>query len=145
MVLPTALGLAARWAVGGSRADAAGPWVKRATAVLLLVLCYANASACLPGVVAEPGWDCLALVAVVAGLMCATAFAAGFGVARTVRADPARRASLVFGVGMANNGAGLALAAGALAGCPMALLPVVAVNLVQHLAAGWANTCLSRG
>jgi BASS family bile acid:Na+ symporter len=145
VVLPTALGLAARWAVGGARADAAGPWVKRVTAVVLLVLCYANASACLPSVVAEPDWDCLALVAVAAGLMCATAFAAGFGVARTVRADPARRAALVFGIGMANNGAGLALAAGALAGCPMALLPVVAVNLVQHLAAGWANACLGRG
>lgn len=145
VVLPTALGLAARWSVGGARADAAGPWVKQVTAVVLLVLCYANASACLPGVVAEPDWDCLALVTVAAGLMCVTAFAAGFGVARIVGADPARQASLVFGVGMANNGAGLALAAGALAGCPMALLPVVAVNLVQHLAAGWANTRLTRG
>jgi BASS family bile acid:Na+ symporter len=145
VVLPTALGLAARWAVGGARADAAGPWVKQMTAVVLLLLCYANASACLPGVVAEPDWDCLALVTVAAGLTCVTAFGAGFGVARAVRADPARRAALVFGVGMANNGAGLALAAGALAGCPMALLPVVAVNLVQHLAAGWANTRLGRG
>jgi BASS family bile acid:Na+ symporter len=43
---------------------------------------------------------------------------------------------------MANNGAGLALAAGALTGYPMVLLPVVAVNLVQHLAAGWANARL---
>jgi BASS family bile acid:Na+ symporter len=119
--------------------------VKQVTSAVLLVLCYANASACLPSVVAEPDWDFLALVAVGAGLMCATAFAAGFTAAHTVRADPARRAALVFGVGMANNGAGLALAAGTLSGCPMALLPVVAVNLVQHLAAGWANTRLRRG
>lgn len=142
VVLPTALGLAVRWAAGGARADAAGPWIKRATTAVLLVLCYANASACLPRVVGDPDWDFLALVAVAAGAMCAAAFAAGFGAARAVRADPARRAALVFGVGMANNGAGLALAAGALAGCPMALLPVVAVNLVQHLAAGWANARL---
>lgn len=139
VVLPTALGLAARRAVGGTRADATSPWIKQVTAVVLLVLCYANASACLPSVFAEPDWDCLALVAVTAGLMCVTAFGSGLVVARIVRADPARRASLVFGVGMSNNGAGLALAAGALAGCPMALLPVVAVNLVQHLAAGWVN------
>ena len=144
VVLPTALGLVTRWAVGGVRADAAGPCLKRATAVVLLVLCYANASACLPGVIAALDWDFLALVAVAAGLMCGAAFAAGFGVARSVRADPARRAALVFGIGMANNGAGLALAAGALVGCPMALLPVVAVNLVQHLAAGWANARLGR-
>ncbi|MBN9122008.1 MAG: response regulator [Planctomycetes bacterium] len=144
VVLPTALGLVTRWAVGGTRADAAGPWAKRLTAVVLLVLCYANASVCLPGVVAEPDWDFLALVAAAAGLMCGGAFAAGFGAARAVRADPARRAALVFGVGMANNGAGLALAAGALTGCPMALLPVVAVNLVQHLAAGLAEARLRR-
>src|SRR5439155_20293276 len=114
------------------------PGVKAVTPVVLLVLCYANASSCLPGVLADPDWDFLALVAVAAAGACAGAFAAGFAAARAVRADPARRAALVFGVGVANNGAGLALAAGGLAGCPAALLPVVAVNLVQHLAAGWA-------
>lgn len=145
VILPMALGLVTRWAVGGARADGAGPRVKVVTSVVLLVLCYANASACLPGVIAAPDWDFLALVGVAAGLMCGAGFAAGFGAARGVRADPARRAALVFGVGMANNGAGLALAAGALAGCPMALLPVVAINLVQHLAAGWANARLGRG
>ena len=144
VVVPTTLGLLTRWVVGGVRADALGPPVKQITSAVLLVLCYANASACLPSVIASPDWDFLALVAVGAGLMCGTAFAAGFTAAHTVRADPARRAALVFGVGMANNGAGLALAAGALTGCPMALLPVVAVNLVQHLAAGWANTRLRR-
>ena len=46
---------------------------------------------------------------------------------------------------MADNRATLALAAIVLAGCPMALLPVVAVNLVQHLAAGWADARLRRG
>jgi BASS family bile acid:Na+ symporter len=45
---------------------------------------------------------------------------------------------------MANNGAGLALAAGSLAAFPMALLPVVAVNLLQHLAAGVASSRLER-
>lgn len=145
VILPMVLGLATRWLVGGARADDAGAGVKPATAVILLTLCYANASACLPGVVADPDWDFLALVVVAACAMCAVAFAAGFGVARTVRADPARRASLVFGVGMANNGAGLALAAGALAGFPMALLPVVAVNLVQHLMAGVAGRSLTAG
>jgi BASS family bile acid:Na+ symporter len=144
VVLPTALGLLARWGAGAARADAAGPRVKRATSAVLLVLCYANASSCLPAVVAAPDWDFLALVALAAGLACAAAFATGFGAARAVRADPARKAALVFGVGMANNGAGLALAAGALAAWPMALLPVVAVNLAQHLAAGWANARLAR-
>jgi BASS family bile acid:Na+ symporter len=143
VVLPTAGGLAARRVVGGARADAAGPWVKRVTTSVLLALCYANASACLPRVAADPDWDFLILVAAAAVLMCGVSFAAGFAAARAVRADPARRAALVFGVGMANNGAGLALATSALAGCPLALLPVVAVNLVQHLAAAGANAHLN--
>ena len=145
VILPMILGLATRWLIGGRRADTIGAPIKVKTSMILLVLCYANASACLPRALAHPDWDFLALVAIAACLMCGIAFAAGFGAARSVRADPARRAALVFGVGMANNGAGLALAAGALSGFPMALLPVVAVNLVQHLAAGWADARLRRG
>ena len=49
VILPMTLGLVTRWAVGGARADAAGARVKVGTSVVLLVLCYANASACLPG------------------------------------------------------------------------------------------------
>jgi BASS family bile acid:Na+ symporter len=145
VVVPVLLGLAARQAVGAERADAAGPGLKAVASVVLLVLCYANASGCLPAVLAKPDWDLLALVGVAAAGACAGAFAAGFAAGWVVRADPARRAALVFGVGMANNGAGLALAAGSLAGSPAALLPVVAVNLVQHLAAGCARARLARG
>jgi BASS family bile acid:Na+ symporter len=144
VLVPMALGLAGRWAVGVRRAEAVGPPMRVVTSVVLLGLCYTNATACLPLALASPDWDFLALVAVAAGLMCASSFAAGFASARCVCADPARRAALVFGIGMANNGAGLALAAGALAGCPLALLPVVAVNLVQHLGAGWADARLRR-
>jgi BASS family bile acid:Na+ symporter len=144
VVVPMVLGFLTRLAVGESRADAAAVLMKLMTAAILLGLCYVNASACLPGVAADPDWDFLGLVAVVVVLMCGTGFAAGFGVARVVAADPARRAALVFGIGMANNGAGLSLGAGVLAGCPMALLPVVVVNLVQHVAAGWANARLGR-
>jgi BASS family bile acid:Na+ symporter len=145
VILPMALGLGVRWIIGGRRADALGAPVKVITSLVLLVLCYSNASACLPTALATPDWDFLALVVSAAALMCAIAFATGFAAARCVRADPARRAALVFGVGMANNGAGLAMAAGALAGFPMALLPIVAVNLVQHLGAGWADAHLRRG
>jgi BASS family bile acid:Na+ symporter len=139
VVIPVVVGLIARWVVGGKRADAAGPALKPASSVILLLLCYTNASACLPAVAADPDWDFLALVVVAVGVLCTAGFAAGFGVALAVRADPAGRKALVFGVGMANNGAGLSLAAGGLAACPLALLPVVAANLVQHLLAGVAT------
>ncbi len=144
VVIPVLLGLLARVFMGSVRADAAGPILKLTASVVLLVLCYSNASTCLPEAIANPDWDFLLLVIGAAGAMSSAGFAAGFGVAKVVNADPTRRASLVFGVGMANNGAGLALAAGALVGSPMALLPVVAVNLVQHLAAGIASWRLGR-
>ncbi|MDB5309022.1 MAG: Sodium Bile acid symporter family protein [Gemmataceae bacterium] len=143
VVLPTLAGVLTRWTVGSARVDAAGAGSRLATSVVLLVLCYVNASACLPGAVADPDWDFLALVVLAAGLMCAARFAAGFGVAGVVRADPARRASLVFGVGMANNGTGLVLASTALTASPMAVLPVVAMNLIQHLMAGAAGRRLA--
>src|SRR5262249_42465595 len=44
--------------------------------------------------------------------------------------------ALVFGLGMSNNGTGLALAAAALAARPRVLLPVILYNLVQHVVAG---------
>jgi BASS family bile acid:Na+ symporter len=144
VVLPVLLGLLVRWVAGAARTEAASPVLKLASSVVLLVLCYSNASTCLPAAVADPDWDFIALVMLAAALACAAAFAAGFGAAQVVHADPARRASLVFGIGMANNGAGLALAAGSLATFPMALLPVVAVNLLQHLAAGVASSRLER-
>ncbi|HEY2894747.1 MAG TPA: bile acid:sodium symporter [Pirellulales bacterium] len=139
VVVPIVLGIVCRWLVGGERVDSAGPVIKLSTSLVLLALCYVNASTCLPGAAAEPDWDFLLLVAAAVTLTSGVAFATGFGVARAVGAGPAQRVALVYGVGMANNGAGLSLAAGALSGCPMALLPVVAVNLVQHVIAGVAS------
>jgi BASS family bile acid:Na+ symporter len=101
-----------------------------------VALCYTNAAVSLPEAAKERDWDFLALVlATVAGL-CLLAFAAGAALARLLRADPARRAALVFGLGMSNNGTGLALAAAALAARPRVLLPVILYNLVQHVVAG---------
>jgi BASS family bile acid:Na+ symporter len=141
---PTALGVLVRAAVGGPRVDAAGPALKLATSAVLLVLCYANAAACLPAVAADPDWDFLALILAAVMGMCGAGFAAGFAVARAVGAGPAQRAALVFGLGMANNGTGLVLASVALAAHPLAVLPVVGFNLVQHLAAGAAAAVLGR-
>jgi BASS family bile acid:Na+ symporter len=108
------------------------------------VLNYANAAAALPRVVAAPDWDFLAAILAVVAAMCGAAFGAGWAVARVVRADRPRRASLVFGLGMSNNGTGLVLAGTALADHPLVLLPVLVYNLAQHLAAGVAARLLDR-
>jgi BASS family bile acid:Na+ symporter len=104
-----------------------------------LALSYANASAALPQVAAEPDWDFLAVILVVVLAMCALGFTSGWLVARLCRADAGRRASLVFGLGMNNNGTGLVLAAAALPHLPGVLLPVLCYNLAQHVVAGVAD------
>src|SRR5439155_337438 len=67
VAVPMALGVVVRLAAGGAAADRLGAWLKPLTSPVLLALCYANASACLPGVAAEPDWDYLALVLAAAG------------------------------------------------------------------------------
>ncbi|MBY0515012.1 MAG: hypothetical protein K2P78_14060, partial [Gemmataceae bacterium] len=76
------------------------------------------------------------LAVVAAGVLCGSGFAAGWAVARLVGAGGSQRRSLVFGLGMTNNGTGLVMAGAALSGVPAAILPVLTYNLVQHLFAG---------
>jgi len=136
VVLPSVAGMVVRRLVGGAVVIPWQPPLKLAGTAVLLVLCYANATAALPAVAADPDWDYLALVVVAAVLLCGSGFAAGLAVARLVGATGPQRRSLVFGLGMTNNGTGLVLAGAFLGGVPAAILPVLAYNLLQHLVAG---------
>jgi len=57
-------------------------------------------------------------------------------IARLLQVGGGERTSLMFGLGMNNNGTGLVLASMALADHPTAMLPIIFYNLVQHLVAG---------
>ena len=108
------------------------------------MLCYTNASACLPQVFGTPDWDFLAVtIGFVVGL-CALTFVAGHLLGRLLGADRDAQAALMFGMGMNNNGTGLVLASAALASQPLVLLPIIAYNLAQHLAASCACAALRR-
>jgi BASS family bile acid:Na+ symporter len=102
----------------------------------LLFLCYANAAGSLPQVFGQPDWDFLALVLAGATALCVVAFAAGWLLARLLKVDEPQQRSLMFGLGMNNNGTGLVLASTCMVGSPGAVLPVLVYNLVQHLVAG---------
>jgi BASS family bile acid:Na+ symporter len=144
VVLPSVLGILGHVALGEDRVARAQPYLKLANSLNLLLLNYSNAAVSLPQAVAEHDWDFLAvLLGIVAGLCC-LAFAAGWGVARLTRADPAQRTALMFGLGMNNNGTGLVLAGMALAGYPRVLLPIIFYNLVQHLVAAVVDGAISR-
>lgn len=139
IIVPSLLGIAARCAVGGRRVDAAKPALRLANVLALLLLNYSNAAVSLPRAIArtEPGYFAV-LVGIVVGL-CVMTFTAGWSIARLLGAGRDQRASLMFGLGLNNNGTGLVLASVALPNHPRAMLPIILYNLVQHLAAGVAS------
>jgi BASS family bile acid:Na+ symporter len=139
VLAPSLLGVSVRQIVGGDRVTRVKPWLTLLNCVALLLLNYANAAVSLPEVIAAPDWDFLALILAVVVGMCILAFAAGWWVARALRAGRSQQTALMFGLGMNNNGTGLVLAASALDHLPTVMLPILCYNLVQHLIAGVAQ------
>ena len=139
VLLPSLAGIAVRRLIGSPRHGQWKPALKLANSAILLTLCYANAAAALPGTVANPDWDFLGVMAAIVLGLCVLGFAAGGAVAHCSGADAGQKASLMFGLGMTNNGTGLVLAATSLAHVPDVMLPVIFYNLVQHLVAGAAG------
>jgi BASS family bile acid:Na+ symporter len=136
VLLPSLAGLGIRHLLGRPRLDRLKPRLHLGNSAIVLFLCHVNATLSLPLLVAEPDWDFLAVVLGVVLALCLAAFAAGGLLGRFLGVDEAQRRSLLFGLGMNNNGTGMVLAATSLAPLPRAILPVLAYNLVQHLVAG---------
>jgi BASS family bile acid:Na+ symporter len=145
VILPSLLGIALRFTAGERRIAGAKPALKLINTGVLLFLNYSNAAVSLPQTIVRPDPDFLAAtLAIVVGL-CALMFAAGWAIARWLRADRGHRVALMFGLGMNNNGTGLVMAAMALADHPVVLLPIIFYNLVQHLVAGAADRIIRDG
>jgi BASS family bile acid:Na+ symporter len=144
VALPSLLGILGRRLVGAGKIDAAPPQLKLVNSVTLLLLNYGNGAASLPEAMSYPDWGFLAVILAVTVTLCLTAFAAGWWLGGLLGACPPRRTSLMFGLGMSNNGSGLVLAGLALAAYPRAMLPLIVYNLAQHLIAGGAALLLGR-
>ena len=145
VLAPSLAGIAARALIGGDRIEAASPSLKLGNSAILLVLCYANAAVSLPGVVAAPDPDFLAMAVLVVAMLGLTTFGAGWTIGRALDLDRPSRTSLMFGLGMNNNGTGLVLASMAMADHPKVLIPLLAYNLVQHLLAGGVDRVVGDG
>jgi BASS family bile acid:Na+ symporter len=131
-----------RAVLGGERVSAVEERLEPFSSVVLLVLCYANASACLPHALGTPDWDFLLVTfGCVLGL-CVMTFSCGYFIARLLRTDQDQLAALMFGLGMSNNGTGQVLASVALSSYPLVLFPIIAYNLSQHIAAGCVHAWL---
>ena len=139
VVLPSLAGIALRALAGTSRVERVLPSLKVANLVVLLTLNYSNAAVALPQLVAQPDWDFMALVVVLATTMCAGAFAAGKLTARSLGAARTDETALMFGLGMNNNSAGLVLATATLSDHILVFLPIVFYNLAQQIGAGFVD------
>jgi BASS family bile acid:Na+ symporter len=143
-LVPSALGVGARNLLGEARAATWGPPLKVLNLANLLALNYANASLALPKALGEPDWDYLALIFALAFGLCIAAFAAGYAVGSVMHVDGADRTTLMFALGMNNNGSGLVLASAGLAEHPHVLLPILVYNIAQQLVAGVVDYLLLR-
>jgi BASS family bile acid:Na+ symporter len=140
VLVPTVLGILCRYMVGEKQVDRCADAVKLLSTLCLFVLCYANAAVCLPLIVHQPDWDFLALSLLIVTGLCVLAFASGLVIGRLAQTGRPQRVSLMFGLGMNNNGTGLVLASVALGSRPIMMLPIILYNLIQHLAAGCVSS-----
>jgi bile acid:Na+ symporter, BASS family len=120
------------------------PYLKFINSIVLLLLNYSNASVSLPQAMADRDYDFLAITLAITAGLCLTLFAAGYGLSRLFKLDRAERVSLMFGLGMNNNGTGLVLASLALSSYPNIMVPIIFYNLVQHIVAGTVHEVMSR-
>lgn len=136
VIMPSLVGIVTRVSVGKERIGQVKPYLRLMNSIILLLLNYANGAVSLPEAIREPDYDFLAVTGLITLLLCLSAFLAGWLIARLRSADLGEQASLMFGLGMNNNGTGLVLASMALADHPRVLLPIIFYNLIQHLVAG---------
>ena len=144
VVLPSVLGLAVRMVVPEGQLTAGMPFIKLINSIVLLLLNYSNASASLPQTLADQDFDFLAVTLALTAGLCFTAFASGYGLSRMFKVDRAERVSLMYGLGMNNNGTGLVLASLVLTSYPRVMVPIILYNLVQHLVAGSVHAVIDR-
>ncbi|WP_024296815.1 bile acid:sodium symporter [Methylomicrobium lacus] len=146
VILPSLLGILAHRLIGEHLLTNVKSHIKLVNYGILLLLNYSNASLSLPKALSQPDIDFLAILLVIVVALCAATFATGYLLAQIFRTKRQDMASLMFGLGMNNNGTGLVLVSVALADHPQVMLPIILYNLVQHLMASFVDfTLFQRG
>jgi len=136
VVLPSLLGVGVRLVIPQRRLAAVMPYIKLSNSLILLTLNYSNAAVSLPKAIADHDLDFLAITLSVTTGLCVAAFSIAYWLSGLFNMDEAERVSLMYGLGMNNNGTGLVLASLALASYPRVMIPIIFYNIVQHLVAG---------
>lgn len=142
VIVPSLLGIVARRLIGEQRLAGVQSPIKLANLCVLVLLNYSNASLSLPQALAHPDMDFLAIIVLIVAALCVAAFTTGYLISRAFRSSRSDMASLMFGLGMNNNGTGLVLVSIALADHAQVMLPIIFYNLVQHLVASLVDVTL---
>ena len=136
VVLPSVLGLSLRFIIRERHLTTVMPFIKLSNSLVLVTLNYSNASVSLPKAIAEHDLDFLAIILGLTTGLCVAAFSGAYWLSRWFDTDEAERVSLMYGLGMNNNGTALVLASLVLASYPRVMIPIIFYNIVQHLVAG---------
>jgi BASS family bile acid:Na+ symporter len=144
VVAPSLLGMLTRALIVGPHYERLAPVAKFGNTIFLMLIVYANAALYLPALIANPERAFLAMAFGVATAFGIAMFGAGFALSRFFALRPAETASLVFGLGMSNNGSSLVFATTAFPDQPRIVLPILFYVLVQHVAAALADNIISR-
>jgi bile acid:Na+ symporter, BASS family len=143
-VRPSLLGIAVRLIISKDWQTDKMHYLKFINSIVLLLLNYSNASVSLPQAIADHDYDFLACTLAISAGLCLTLFAAGYVMSRLFRLERDDRTSLMFGLGMNNNGTGLVLASLALSSYPNIMVPIIFYNLIQHIVAGIVNEAMNK-
>lgn len=144
VVIPSVVGIFANWLGRGRIYPKLKPYIKFTNFVNLLLLNYSNASVALPKLFTHLPWAFIALVCTLAGVLCILRFLSGWALGRITRAPQDERLSLLFGLGMNNNGSGLIFAAELFGGYLAVVLPVIVYTIVQQITAALIDRRVSR-
>jgi BASS family bile acid:Na+ symporter len=139
VVLPTLLGIFTRYFLNQEFADSFRVNLKLCNYLVLLLLNYMNAAVVLPKMLSNPDIDFLLVIVVITSLLCLVTFSSGYYLAKFFRTNRKNTLSLMFGLGMSNNGTALVLASIALADHPEIMIPIIVYNLIQHLMASFVD------
>ncbi len=139
VVLPTLLGIFTRYFLLQKFVDSFRVSLKLCNYLVVLLLNYMNAAVVLPKIALNPDLDFLLAIILITSLLCLVTFSSGYYLAQFFRANRKNTLSLMFGLGMSNNGTALVLASIALADHPEIMIPIIVYNLIQHLMASFVD------
>ncbi|MCO6043460.1 bile acid:sodium symporter [Aeoliella sp. ICT_H6.2] len=136
VLLPTAVGVIMRWAVGAERVARHRQAVLLTSASTLLLLNYINAASALPQMEDDFRLMWLLICVVTALVLCFVGLVVAQVLGRVFRGSGTTITALDYALTMKNTGLALALASSVLEEHAILLLPVFTMTLVQHLFAG---------